>query len=442
MAGATWGDPIEITVSDDGGDFVQQIDVTANQLQTDDQGYPSADARITWWRYAPGADGTIEFRLNFSNNNVGAGTHASTGVYVAPVDVANKAAMYASTDRARDFQWLEAGEHVVSASFVAEAGFVYIWEVRSTRRDGDNTTPMTVQMIVTGAPASLDYGPTVVLDPFSKTVSVGDHVVMQSLGYGRPMPSLQWQKDHVPEFIGPHDWQDVPGATSSPYFFVASINDDKMRWRAKYTSPRGVVYSQPATLTVTPAPPSNPGDVVLPPTVRPGTTPGTTPVPGEPVPVVTPTPGTGSPVPPSTDTTNSASLLALIREFSSTVQRPVRITSPTSIEMVNPAAPLPSGWTQSEAAALYSSTTRDLKAGVPKLSMKPEDLALLVVGATFKTNDARLLISGWQIPGPLPVFGLSSPAPVQRISLSFTPKSFSASVEFYVGTVPDSLRRH
>lgn len=149
------------------------------------------------------------------------------------------------------------------------------------------------------------------------------------------------------------------------------------------------------------------------------------------------------PPPPSIDPNpipiECYSLLDEIRAFSTAVRRAVRITGPTKIEMVNPNAPLPAGWTVDDAGDLYATTTHALVAGEGALSMAYGDLALSV-GATIVSDDVRIVTSTWRIPDRLPVYGLQ-PAPVKRISYTFTPRHFTASVEFHVPTVPLILRR-
>lgn len=134
-----------------------------------------------------------------------------------------------------------------------------------------------------------------------------------------------------------------------------------------------------------------------------------------------------------------ATLLDLIRTFSGAVKRSVRLTGPTSIEMVDPNAPLPAGWHSTDAPTLYSSTSRKLTAGADVLSLLAGDL-VMEASATLISDDVRLVTSDWQIPGRLPMYG-SHPAPVKRVSYEFTPTSFRASVEFHVPAVPLELRR-
>ncbi|HLL68807.1 MAG TPA: hypothetical protein VK453_24300 [Micromonosporaceae bacterium] len=137
--------------------------------------------------------------------------------------------------------------------------------------------------------------------------------------------------------------------------------------------------------------------------------------------------------------TRSATVLDLIRAFSAQIRRPVRLTGTTSIEIVDINAPLPAGWAQGDADDLYHSTTRTALAGAPVLSVSAGDLAL-TADADLAADDVRLPASTWRLPDQLPVFGLR-PAPVQRVTYTFTPTKFVASVEFHFPAVPLVVRR-
>ena len=133
------------------------------------------------------------------------------------------------------------------------------------------------------------------------------------------------------------------------------------------------------------------------------------------------------------------SLLDFIREFSAAIKRPIRITGPTSIEVVDPAGPLPAGITASDADDLYSTTTHALTAGETVLSMDSGDLALNVA-ANVVNDDMRIVASGWRAPSPLPIYGLGT-GPVKRVTLTFTPAGFRAALEFAPRPVPLVLKR-
>ena len=56
-----------------------------------------------------------------------------------------------------------------------------------------------------------------------------------------------------------------------------------------------------------------------------------------------------------------------------------------------------------------------------------------------EANDISLVTSGWRLLDPLPFPGLE-PAPVNKVSMTFTPDSFSATVELTYPDVPLSYR--
>ncbi len=145
-----------------------------------------------------------------------------------------------------------------------------------------------------------------------------------------------------------------------------------------------------------------------------------------------------APAPPKANN-KCKTLLELIREFSAAVKRPVRIVGPGVIEMVDINAPLPTGWTVSDADDLYTDTTHEVSAGEKTLSLD-KGLLVLNASASLVTNDVRLIVSDWQLPHMLPVYGLST-ALVRRIEYTFTPKTFRGSVEFHMRPVPYALRR-
>jgi hypothetical protein len=135
----------------------------------------------------------------------------------------------------------------------------------------------------------------------------------------------------------------------------------------------------------------------------------------------------------------SATLLDLVRAFSVQVQQAVRITGTTTIEMVDPDAPLPSGWTADDAPDIYSSAVRTATAENKVLSISAGDVTL-TGNANLITDDVRLLRSGWRIPDRLPVYGLP-PAAVQRVTYTFSPAGFTASVEHHYAAVPLIAKR-
>jgi hypothetical protein len=159
-------------------------------------------------------------------------------------------------------------------------------------------------------------------------------------------------------------------------------------------------------------------------------------------------------VPPTTTTTTtpnktatqpivdsgSDTLLNLVRAFSVAVHQAVRITGPATIEMVDPDAPLPMGWSADDADDIYSSAVRTATSETKQvLSVNVQDTTL-TGNANLITDDVRLLLSGWRIPDRLPVYDLPT-APVQRVVYTFTPTAFTATVEHHYPDVPQSAKR-
>jgi hypothetical protein len=137
--------------------------------------------------------------------------------------------------------------------------------------------------------------------------------------------------------------------------------------------------------------------------------------------------------------TGSATLLELVRAFSSAVRRAVRITGPTTIEMVDPAEPLPVSFTSGDAGAMYTTTARSASAEEKTLSVRAGDVKVEAT-ANVKSGDVRVVRSTWRIPDRLPVYGLPS-AKVKRIAYTFSPDGFESSVEFHFAAVPIEARR-
>lgn len=124
-------------------------------------------------------------------------------------------------------------------------------------------------------------------------------------------------------------------------------------------------------------------------------------------------------------------ILDLVREFSAQVKRAVRIVDAHTIEMVDPAEPLPPTFTTGDAADMYSTTTHETTAGEKVLSLDVPAALAQSGTARLVTNDIRLATSTWRIPGPLPAYLIGS-APVKSVAYAFTPATFEGSVEFHL----------
>lgn len=132
------------------------------------------------------------------------------------------------------------------------------------------------------------------------------------------------------------------------------------------------------------------------------------------------------------------SLLDLIREFSGAVRAAVRIVDGSTIEMVDPDEPLPDGMYSGQGDHYYSRYTQTVKANTPTLYLSSGYMDL-TVSADVVVNDAGIIVGGFRIPARLPVPNLD-PAPVSRISYTFTPVEFRASVEMAYPDTPLIVR--
>lgn len=150
-----------------------------------------------------------------------------------------------------------------------------------------------------------------------------------------------------------------------------------------------------------------------------------------------PDPDPGARVPMSGP--GSAMLIDLVRQFSGAVHQPVRLTGPTNIAMVKTnVTDLPSGWTASEAADIYHSSSTTVRVGAETLYAERGDV-IRDASAQLVADDVRILRSGWQCPGYLPVLDLGS-APAARWRYSFTPDGFRANIDFMFPLAPHARR--
>lgn len=85
----------------------------------------------------------------------------------------------------------------VAASFgpfpVRADSTYYFMTVADSATNHVDDSPMTVSPIFTGA-ASSYFGPTIILDPWDHTVNEGATATFTTEATGRPVPTLQWQK--------------------------------------------------------------------------------------------------------------------------------------------------------------------------------------------------------------------------------------------------------
>src|SRR5207247_1821630 len=90
--------------------------------------------------------------------------------------------------------------------------------------------------------------PVVTTDPVNTGVCAGAPVSFTAAASGSPAPSLQWQANSGSGFTN------IPGATSSPLSFTASVSQNNNQYRAVFSNTCGSTTSVVATLTVNTAP--------------------------------------------------------------------------------------------------------------------------------------------------------------------------------------------
>jgi len=91
------------------------------------------------------------------------------------------------------------------------------------------------------------FAPAVTTQPVNQTVAVGQMVSFSSGASGNPPPSIQWQ---VSTDTGA-SWNNIPGADSTTYSFMATVGDSGNQYRTIFTNVAGSIASNAALLTVT-----------------------------------------------------------------------------------------------------------------------------------------------------------------------------------------------
>jgi hypothetical protein len=111
------------------------------------------------------------------------------------------------------------------------------------------------------ATTSLPVPPSVTSQPSDQSVCLGAPANFSASASGSPTPTVQWQ---VSTDAGV-TFNDVPGATSSPYVFTPVLSQSGYKYRAVFTNIAGTDTSGAATLTVNTAPAvtTNPSDQTL-----------------------------------------------------------------------------------------------------------------------------------------------------------------------------------
>jgi hypothetical protein len=314
----------------------------------------------------------------------------------------------------------------------------------------------TIQKIANAVtPVGASGKPVITLHPHSGPGTVGTALTLKSAATGNPTPTVRWQvvsgdgpstglptlngeagiwpegteglvlpgQDNYPDPLGP--WVNISGATSPDYTHTPSTAG-VFRFKAVYTNSSGQTTTNAATVTVSTA---TDLDVFHPGKLVPSSD------------VHSPGEGTPGAVTRTANQPGSATILALVREFSSStkidkngvnvggVGRAIRITGPREITMVDPAAP--NDLLTIDPDALYSAASTS-RATTTKALAVLSGAVQVTATASLKTNDVSILVSGWQIPDRLPVRGIGL-KPVKSVQMTFTPHTFACGVTFHVG---------
>lgn len=93
---------------------------------------------------------------------------------------------------------------------------------------------------------TVNYAPTVTIQPANQTRNEGQTATFTSAASGNPTPTVKWQVSTDNGLT----WQDISGATSTTYSFTAQAGDNSKQYRAIFTNSIGSATSNAATLTV------------------------------------------------------------------------------------------------------------------------------------------------------------------------------------------------
>jgi hypothetical protein len=96
----------------------------------------------------------------------------------------------------------------------------------------------------------IQEAPTVTTNPENTTVTPGSTVTLSAAADGYPVPTVQWQR----ETLGGGSFQNISGATSLDYVFVAGLSDNGSEYRAVFTNSLTSVTTAAATVRVGTAP--------------------------------------------------------------------------------------------------------------------------------------------------------------------------------------------
>jgi glucose/arabinose dehydrogenase len=115
---------------------------------------------------------------------------------------------------------------------------------------GDGSVEATADDQTVTAPVTVGAQPVVTEEPASQTVCEGAAAQFEAAASATPVATVQWQ---ISSDNG-STWGDVAGATSDEVAFTAQQGESGNRYRAVFTNVEGTAPSDPAVLTVLPAP--------------------------------------------------------------------------------------------------------------------------------------------------------------------------------------------
>jgi hypothetical protein len=152
---------------------------------------------------------------------------------------------------------------------------------------------------------------------------------------------------------------------------------------------------------------------------------------------VTKKPNPKKPVAPKPDACST--ILDLVREFQRATGYAVEIIDSTTIRVFDPyEEPIPVSFDEGLGEYYYPWIETTMAASSKVINLEGGTMDM-TARADLEDDDIGIVTSGWTLPDPLPFPG-TYPAPVTRVSYTFTPERFKASVEFMFPDAPMRLR--
>jgi acetyl esterase/lipase len=119
------------------------------------------------------------------------------------------------------------------------------WQVRAVFTNAGGVTPTNPAILTVADPVA----PTATAQPSSQHITAGQTVTVTASASGSPTPAVQW------EVLLGGAWTAIPGATSDSYTSEAlAVSDSGSELRAQFSNASGLVWTEPATISVVAAP--------------------------------------------------------------------------------------------------------------------------------------------------------------------------------------------